>query len=168
MFSVMLLGIVVAGAAALIVVPKLTGSMPLTVLTGSMRPTYDPGSVVIVRPTPVNDLQVGDPVTYQLRSGNPEVVTHRIISIRFVSDGTREFITQGDANGSADTEPVKAEQIRGRVWYSVPYVGYVSNALSGDNHDLVIRGLAGGLLLYGGRLVLSGQLERRRGQLVTA
>ena len=164
MFSVMLLGIVIAGAAALIVVPKLTGAMPLTVLTGSMRPTYAPGSIVVVRPTPVDELRVGDPITYQMHSDQPEVVTHRIISVRFVSDGSKTFITQGDANGSADPEPVKAEQIRGRGWYSVPYVGYVSTALSGENHDLVIRGLAGGLLLYGGFLVMSGQMERRRTQ----
>ncbi len=158
----MLLGIVVAGAAALIVVPKLTGSMPLTVLTGSMSPTYEPGSVVIVRPTPVDDLQIGDPITYQMRSDDPEVITHRIVSVAFAGDGSRQFITRGDANGADDPTPVKEGQVRGKVWYSVPLVGHASTALSPGDRALAINVLAGGLLLYGGFNVTAGAMERRR------
>jgi signal peptidase I len=162
LLSVMLLGSVVAGAAALIVVPKLTGSTPLTVLTGSMSPTYAPGSVVIVRPTSVGDLQIGDPITYQIRSDDPELITHRIVSVAFKGDGRRQFVTRGDANGANDPTPVKDGQIRGRVWYSVPYVGHASTALSEEHRTLAINVLAGGLLLYGGYHLTSGLMERRR------
>lgn len=164
MLSVMLLGVVVAAAVALIVVPKLTGSMPLTVLTGSMSPTYPPGSVVIVRPAPVNELQIGDPITFQARSDDPEVVTHRIVSAVFGGDGSRQFVTRGDANGAVDPTPVKEGQIRGRVWYSVPLVGHAATALSPDRRELATNVLAGGLLMYGGYLITSATMDRRRGR----
>jgi signal peptidase len=146
---------------ALVLLPMATGSVPLTVLTGSMSPTYPPGSVVVVRPTPVSQLRVGDPITYQLRSGDPEVVTHRITSIVFTSDGTRELITQGDANGAPDLEPVIAAQVRGRVWYSVPWVGHAVTAVSPDVRELATKLVAGGLVLHGLVLIGRGLRERR-------
>lgn len=160
--GVLLLGVVVVAAAALVVVPKLTGSVPLTVLTGSMAPTYDPGSVVVVRPTPTDRLEIGDVITFQERSGDPTVVTHRIIGVGFAGDGERRFTTQGDANDDPDPEPVRAVQVRGEVWYSVPFAGYVATAISSRTRDLATDLVAGGLLLYGGYLITAGFLARRR------
>ena len=160
--SVMLLMTVVSLAAALIVVPKLTGSIPLTVLTSSMEPTMPPGSVVIVRPTDAGDLRVGDVITYQLRSGEPEVVTHRIISLVSSTDGSTKFVTQGDNNGAADPTPVDDVQIRGKVWYDVPLVGHVSSAITAARRSMIVNVLAGGLLLYACYLIGTGLLERRR------
>ena len=65
-------------AMAVIVVPALTHSTPYTILTSSMVPTYPPGTLVIVRPVAVDDIHIGTVVTYQLESGKPEVVTHRV------------------------------------------------------------------------------------------
>ena len=162
MLSVALLGLVVVGAAALVVVPKATGSVPLTVLTGSMSPTFDPGSVVVVRPVPTDELQIGDAITFQERSGEATVVTHRIISIAFAADGTRRFVTQGDANGAADPEPVQEAQVRGKVWYSVPLVGYAATAVDPAQRELVVKALAGMLLVYGGYTIAAGVWGRRR------
>jgi signal peptidase I len=164
MLSVALLGLVLVGAAALVVVPKATGSVPLTVLTGSMSPTYDAGSVVVVRPVPTDELQIGDAITFQERSGDPTVVTHRIVSIAFAGDGTRQFITQGDANGAADPEPVREVQVRGKVWYSFPLVGYAATAIDPAHRDLAVKGLAGLLLVYGGWMIAAGAFGRRRGK----
>ena len=36
--------------ALTIVIPRLTGSTPYTVLTGSMVPTYPPGTLIVVKP----------------------------------------------------------------------------------------------------------------------
>ncbi len=160
--SVALLGLVVVAAAALIVVPKATGSVPLTVLTGSMSPTYDPGSVVVVRPVAVDELQIGDAITFQEKSGDPAVVTHRIVSVAFAGDGSRQFITQGDANGAQDPEPVKAAQVRGKVWYSVPYVGHATTVLDPRARELAVKVIAGALLAYGGYMLAAGALGRRR------
>jgi signal peptidase len=160
--SILLLGAVVAAGFGLLVVPKVTGSKPLTVLTGSMRPTYPPGTVVVVRPVRPDRLRVGDTLTYQVEPDEPDVITHRIVSVGYGTDGRRRFVTRGDANGADDPKPVQEIQVRGTVWYSVPYVGYASTALSPQHRLLAMKVLAGGLLAYGGWLVASGIRDRRR------
>lgn len=158
-----MLALVTAGAVALLVVPKLTGSVPLTVLTGSMAPTYPPGSVVVVRPTPVADLGIGDAVTYQVRPGHPDVVTHRITAVSTGTDGEVTFTTQGDNNDAPDPEPVLAEQVHGRVWYSVPLVGHAASALAHSPHrDTAVTLAAWSLLGYGGYLLVAGAVGRGR------
>ncbi len=121
--SALLLGTVVLAGVALIGVPKATGSHPLTVLSGSMEPTYDPGDVVVVRPTDADDLQIGDVVTFQPESGNPDLTTHRVVAVVLTDQG-RAYTTQGDANDAVDPAPVMPAQVRGTVWYSVPLVGH--------------------------------------------
>lgn len=159
--SVMLLGTVVLGGLALVAVPKATGSRPLTVLTGSMTPTYQPGDVVIVKPTDAKNLQIGDAITFQAESDNPQLTTHRIQGVVLTSEG-RAYVTQGDANGAADPMPIKPEQVRGTVWYSVPYVGYAATWASGGTLRTLIDLAAAGLVLYGGYLIGAGLLDRRR------
>ena len=111
---------------------------------------------------PTDELQIGDAITFQERSGDPTVVTHRIVSIAFAGDGTRQFITQGDANGAVDPEPVREVQVRGRVWYSVPLVGYAATAIDPAHRDLAVKGLAGLLLAYGGWMIVAGACGRGR------
>ena len=162
LLSALLLVTVCAGALALLVVPMMTGAKPLTVLTGSMTGTYDPGDVVVVRPVDPSELQVGDTVTFQSASDRPEVVTHRIVGIGFRPDGTRQFITQGDANQAPDEEPVVAGQVRGTVWYSVPWVGYASTAFDPGQREIAIEVLAAALIAYGLYLFARGLLDRRQ------
>jgi signal peptidase len=132
--SWMLLLSIAALLIAMIGLPRVTGATPYTVLTGSMRPGMPPGSLVVTKPVEAGKLKVGDAITYQLRSGEPEVVTHRIISLSQTLGGETLFITQGDANPGPDEKPVKAAQIRGVVWYSIPLVGYVNSWLTGEQH----------------------------------
>jgi signal peptidase I len=159
--SWMLLTSVIAGALALIVVPKATGGRPLTVLSGSMTGTYDIGDVVVVKPADTDELGVGDVITFQPVSDDPALTTHRIESISFGSEG-RSFITRGDANNTADLSPVEPGQVVGEVWYSVPLVGYLSVWVAGDWVRLAIDMVAVALLLYGGWFLASGLVDRRR------
>ena len=160
--SALLLATVCAAALALLIVPKATGARPLTVLTGSMAGTYDPGSVVVVKPVRPDQLHVGDTLTYQITSDEPDVITHRIIKISFRPDGKRQFITQGDANGAPDVAPVVEGQVRGTVWYSVPWVGYASTFLQPSNRGIGIKVVSGGLIAYAVYLFAGGLLERLR------
>ena len=75
------LTLMVGALAAAVVVPRLAGATPFTVLTSSMRPHYPPGTLVVVRPVDTDLLRVGDVVTYQLHSGERDVVTHRIVAV---------------------------------------------------------------------------------------
>lgn len=159
--GVVMLGTVALAGVALIGIPKATGSRPLTVLSGSMQPAFNPGDVVIVKPIDTKNLQIGQVITFQAESGKPELTTHRITSVVFTGEG-RQYLTRGDANGANDPVPVKPEQIRGTVWYSVPYVGHAAVWFAGDTVRTVIDLGALALILYGGYLVASGALDRRR------
>jgi signal peptidase len=160
-FSTGLLLLVAALAVVLIVVPKATGSMPLTVLTQSMEPTLPPGTLLVVRPTPIDDIRVGDVVTYQIVSGQPAVVSHRVVSVSSSSDGERTFVLKGDNNAEADPAPVTAVQIRGVVWYSVPEIGIVNQVVNGSRSWL-IPAVAGVLLTYGAVMMTAGFVSAAR------
>ena len=151
-----LLAIVLLIAALAIIVPAVTNSTPMTILTGSMTPTYPPGTLIIVQPVRTDTLIIGDVITYQIESGKPDVVTHRIIAITSVTDGTRTFTTQGDANNTPDEKQVIGAQIRGKVWYSIPYLGWISTWVNGDARAWFVPLIAGGLFLYAGYMAASG------------
>jgi signal peptidase len=157
--------LVIGLAAVLIVVPKVTGSIPLTVLTSSMEPGFPPGTLIIVRPVAVEDLVLGDVITYQMETGKPGVVTHRVIAIKMTA-GERTFVTKGDNNGAADATAVLEGQIQGRLWYSVPLIGYVNNAVNGANRAWLIPLAASSLFAYAGYTFLAGVVasvrKRRR------
>jgi len=159
-----LLAFVVLIAALVILVPAVTRSTPYTILTSSMEPGYPPGTLVIVKPIDVDEIAIGTVITYQLESGKPEVVTHRVTQIiqPNLPDGEKSFVTKGDANSEPDAEPVKPVQIRGAVWYAVPWIGWVNNLVNGDMRAVIIPLIAGLLFLYGGWLIVSNRLEKRR------
>ncbi|TRY17918.1 signal peptidase I [Tessaracoccus rhinocerotis] len=145
----------------MIVVPFATGSQTYVVLTGSMAPGYPPGTLVVVRPHDFGALRVGDVVTYQLTSGQPEVVTHRIVALTSDQQGERLLITRGDANDLDDPEPVREVQVRGKLFYAVPYAGFLANALQ-TNRGAAVNILAVALIGYGSITVVRGVLGRRR------
>ncbi len=119
-------------------VPIATGADTYTVLTRSMEPGL-----------PAQDsLHVGDVVTYQLHPGKPDVVTHRIVRVEASSDGTKRYITRGDANAVADASPVRAEQVRGRVWYAIPAVGWLAVVKNGTSLQPWLIGVGALLVLY--------------------
>lgn len=142
--SVLLLA-VLALAIALAVVPRVLGGEALTVLTGSMQPTYSPGDVVVS--VPQDSYAVGDVVTFQPVSGDPTLITHRIVAVQLGGPEGTSYVTRGDANG-ADDDPIKAEQVMGEVLYHVPYVGHLSLA-AGEHRGALVGLLGAALVGYG-------------------
>jgi signal peptidase I len=129
------LGMLLRGSAAcLLVLSVITllaiGLLPrtgwyrtLTVLSGSMRPTFSPGDVVVARAKSADSLQLGDVLVYEIPVGDHQVESHRIIQI--VSRHPVLVVrTKGDANKAAD--PWTAELGGDRFWTvrgSVPRLG---------------------------------------------
>jgi signal peptidase len=151
----------VAGVA----VPRLGGATGYTVLTSSMRPGLPPGTLVVVRPTDPARIDVGSVITYQLRSNEPGVVTHRVVGTSVAADGTRVFRTRGDANTVRDPAWVRPVQVRGALWYSIPYLGYLNSALSPLHRQQIVNALAIPLLGYALWLFLVAARAKRRGRL---
>jgi signal peptidase len=112
-------------AAVVVVIPRAMGATNLTVLTGSMQPAINPGDLVVVRPTPAENLAVGDIITFQPYSGNPMLITHRITSMTFEAGVVTGIVTQGDANNAAD-RMIQPAQVMGRVIYTIPWLGHLT------------------------------------------
>jgi signal peptidase I len=154
------------GVAALlavgVAVPRMAGATPYVILTSSMRPTLPPGTLVISRPVDPADIGIGDVITYQLRSGEPEVVTHRVITVSFTTGGEYVFTTKGDANDLPDQAPVRAVQVRGKSWYAVPYLGRATSLLDPHARRLIGWAVGGALLAQGTWWLAEAFLTRRR------
>ncbi|GMA29620.1 signal peptidase I [Arenivirga flava] len=153
--------VVAAIAALVLIVPAVTGSVALTVLTSSMEPGLPPGSMVVVRPTDPADVRIGSIITFQWESGNPTLVTHRVVGVITDADGGYAFTTQGDNNDEPDPNPVGQEQLRGVVWYSLPLLGWVANLTSGELRPILVPVLAGALFVYAAVLVVQALRGRR-------
>jgi signal peptidase len=123
-----------------------------------MTPTIPVGSVVVVRPVDPQSLKAGDVATYQVRKGEDVFVTHRIIDI-VSKRGGPAFKFQGDANSAPDESLVPSGAVRGKVWYHLPYVGTVRDAVRGPGGVTLLV-----LLALGGYAVsqLSAGLRERR------
>lgn len=156
-----ILGFLLLVGVLVVAVPAISGSTPMTILTSSMEPTYPPGTLIIVKPVPIDEIAIGDAVTYQIASGKPEVVTHRVIAISSV-DGEKVFTTKGDNNAVADPKPVLPVQIRGTVWYAVPYIGHVNSLVNGESRTWIVPAIAVGLFAYAGWMLASGIAQSRR------
>lgn len=148
-------------ATLVLVVPLVIGAERYTILGGSMEPAIPLGSLVVVQPRELNDIRVGDVITYQLESGEATVATHRVVGEGLVGDGERILVTQGDANDAADLEPVREPQLRGVLVYSIPLLGWMNVLISGELRMWVTPVLSGALLLYAVWMFVSAWRDRR-------
>jgi len=99
---------------------------PSTIISGSMRPTYEVGDVVFVAKVSPNIIQPGDILHYREAPGITAM--HRVVEIQEL-DGRKVFITQGDANTEPDPNPVLPGNVIGRALFSIPRVGWASIAI---------------------------------------
>jgi len=102
----------------------LFGFYPSIIASGSMTPTIDVGDIAITVSTDPSKIQIGDIIQYWQ---NEEMNMHRIVEIRQTESG-EQFITKGDANNVPDSTPVLADQIRGKLIFSIPKLGWASIA----------------------------------------
>jgi signal peptidase len=151
-----------------VLVPRVGGGTPYTVLTSSMEPDFPPGTLVVVRPVALEDIDVGDVITFQLVSGRPEVATHRVVAISAAPDGSAEFVTQGDANPRPDENVVVPAQLKGELWYAVPELGRANLLVDDVQRHAATLLVAGGLLAYAGVTLAGSVRDKRRNALARA
>jgi signal peptidase len=145
-----------------LIVPRLAGATPYVIETGSMKPGMPPGTLLVVRPTPVAEIAAGDVMTYQIESGDPTVVTHRVIEQGVDMTGQPRWRTQGDANDVADENWVLPMQVKGTRWYSIPYLGYATSLVTQDQRQLITALIVLGLVGYAGAMFRGAVKDRRR------
>ncbi len=87
----------------------------------SMSPSIKVGDVAILEKVELEKLRVGDVIQFW---NGEQMMIHRIYEISGAD--SLVFTTKGDANNAPDAELVYPSQIRGRVLFTIPMVGWVS------------------------------------------
>jgi signal peptidase len=124
--------VVVVGALAASLAPRLLGYSSVIVYGGSMADSVPIGSIAVTEKVRPEDVGVGDvivfhpPTTSTNLSPNASPLMHRVVSVR-EEEGQRVFQTKGDANPTPDATEVALQDTGSRVVYTVPYVGYLVN-----------------------------------------
>jgi len=141
------------GAIGLIAVLLIVSAFPitgnikfLTVLSGSMTPAIKMGSVVLVKPA--SDYKIGDVITFGEISRIKTPTTHRIYEVK-VQGSQPVYITKGDANNAPDIREIAKKDILGKVFLSVPYVGYAVDAAKKPFGFALIIIVPAALIIFG-------------------
>ena len=140
--------------AFIVVVSKASGGEPQffgyqlkTVLSGSMEPGIQTGSIIAVKiAEDKTNYKEGDVITFQ--EAEDMLITHRITEVVKSGDSVL-YRTKGDNNNAEDMNPVMAENVVAQyTGFTLPYVGYFNNFASSKNGAflLIVPGLL--LLLY--------------------
>ncbi len=131
------------------VAPRLIGLHPYVVTSGSMSPKYKVGSLIYVKKTPVNDIKVGDAITFYM--GNTKVVaTHEVYSI---DKENQQFYTQGinnkddEGNILHDALPVSFDGYIGKPIYNIPKLGNLNKMITSKIGISIITILTIGILI---------------------
>jgi signal peptidase len=110
------------------------------VASGSMIPVLQVYDVLIVQGhEPFEDIEVGDIIVFNRPSDHNRVIVHRVASI--IDEDPKTIKTKGDANPGSipGTDfPITDEEYIGKVAYTVPQVGYITQLLKPPINYVII------------------------------
>lgn len=133
--------------AALAIGPRTGHYQTLTMLTGSMRPQFPPGSVVVVTREPASSLRPGMVITFRAPTPDRQVFTHRVVSVDR-SGAHPVVVTKGDANPGIDPwQAVIADPYVWQARFAVPLLGDAIRVLRQPEVQLVVTRVLPGMLL---------------------
>lgn len=119
-------------------VPKIAGMQVYEVLTGSMEPTYDVGTVIYLKKIDPQSIMEGDIVAFYTNDERNVVVTHRVVAI----DEENGLVqTKGDANEVVDEKMVPYDRIIGIPTYSVNNMAWLAHLFQSTTGWIVIAAL---------------------------
>lgn len=106
----------------------ILGIYMFNIVSESMEPTFYKDDLVVVRKCSEKELQKGDIITFKQ---DERIISHRIDGIT-KEKGELKFITKGDNNEVRDPNMVEAQDIYGKVLFSIKRLGkiihYIQNS----------------------------------------
>ena len=126
-----------------------------SVASDSMAPTLKRGYVVFVKSISFDELKTGDIVTVKL-GDKGDTFTHRVIEI------DREngvFFTKGDNSATKDASS-RADDIVGKVAFSLPVLGYISIGMS--DRVVLAATVAGFVVLFAVVKIVSTIISKKK------
>ncbi|KAB2331918.1 signal peptidase I SipW [Bacillus mesophilum] len=141
--------------------PQAFGYQLKSVLSGSMEPTFQTGSIIAVKPVDAEQakkLKKDDVITYV--TSDEILVTHRIIGVTESGDQVM-YETKGDNNQTADMESVLSDNIRAVYsGFTIPFAGYfIDFAQSKEGSAILLIGPGVLLLAYAAFSIYQGLRE---------
>jgi len=122
--------IIVVGGCFLIL--YLCGIVPYIVLSGSMEPTIETGSLCFInKHEKYNNTKKKDIIAFKLK--NNTLVTHRVVEV--TNSGLK---TKGDNNKDIDGGEVTKDNFVGKNIFWVPKVGYAVKAFQSTKGKIIL------------------------------
>lgn len=138
--------------------PIEKGPKAMVVLSGSMRPVFAEGDLIVT--FPFKNYKIDDIVNYQ-KIGAEMSVTHRIVEMS-VEAGQPVFYTKGDANDGRDASPVYLAEIKGKVLFWIPFMGYLVTYMKNPIVFIIILILCSSLIIYEQVKTIREELEKEK------
>lgn len=119
------------------------------VASGSMIPVLEVYDVLIVLGhEPFEEIEIGDIIVFNRPSDHNRVIVHRVASI--IQEDPKTIRTQGDANPASipGTDfPITEEEYIGKVVYTLPQVGYITQLLKPPINYVIIAVVIGIMII---------------------
>lgn len=118
------------------------------VSSGSMIPELQVYDVLVVSGhVPFEEIKVGDIIVFDRPSGHDRVIVHRVASI--IDEDPKTIRTKGDANPASipGTDfPITETEYIGKVAYTIPQVGFVTQVLRPPINYVIIVIVIGAMI----------------------
>lgn len=127
------------------------------VSSGSMIPVLQVYDVLVVNGNePFENIKVGDIIVFNRPNGHDRVIVHRVESILDDRPESKTIRTKGDANPISipgTDYPITKEEYIGKVFYTVPQIGYVTRILAPPINYIIIAVIIGIMIVkqYSGK-----------------
>jgi len=128
-YTILLEALIIGGFWLGLIAATGTAAPLYAVVSESMVPTINKWDLIVIQNVDPATLVVGDIIVFHSPWNYDELIVHRIIQI--INSGSElGFVTKGDNNPSPDRwGPVPAEYVRGKVGFSVAYLGFLPHFL---------------------------------------
>ena len=115
------------------------------IITGSMKPEYVPGDIIVVKKCDYKDIYIDDDVTYLGKESNVNglIVTHRVIE-KFEYEGVEKLKTKG-INNNVEDPAINMDQVYGKVVYKTVFFSFLGKIMTNPVAYFIIFVVVAGL-----------------------
>jgi len=130
------LALVIGGLLGGLLAIQIFGFKLLAVQSGSMEPTFERGDLIVVRPSNIDEVELGEIVVFEEGRDVEFLAAHRVVGLvnlsltirdsrtgEVAAQHSRLLRTKGDANATEDPGLVDRGRFRGVSWLTVPGAG---------------------------------------------
>jgi len=124
-----ILGLVLCAVLFAFLIPTAFSGTLAIVRSSSMEPAMRAGALAVMLPVDAGDVKIGDIISFDPPWDPDVIVSHRVIGVHH--NGDIMFDTKGDATEDTDPYYIPAQNVHGKVIFSIPYLGYAMNSIMG-------------------------------------